>query len=417
MVDPTVSNLDQLSDLIQPFDQAGMNLDLERIQLALQAMGNPCHSIPAIQVVGTNGKGSIASFLHSGLKAAGIRSGLTTSPHLVSWCERIRVDEQQISTAELRQRLTALQPLRSSHRLTPFELLMAAAFDHFAASKVELLVLEVGLGGRLDATTAHPYRPVIAFASIGLDHCEHLGSTLKQIAAEKAAVISPGAVVISGPQHPEVTKLLNDAADQQAAQIHWVTPLTDEWELGLPGLIQRQNAAVAKGALESLAPMGWLLSEATLRKGFAQAQWPGRLQTTRWQDLPLLIDGAHNPHAAKQLALERQQWPGEEQGIQWILGIQAHKDAAAILRYLIKPADRAWIVPVTNHRSWTSAALATACQERSHQIIAADNVEQALSQLLAEGAWPNPPPVIAGSLYLLGDLMAEQTITPVREAR
>ena len=204
MAKPTSPSREDLSDLIPRFDQRGMDLGLERMQQALQAMGNPCASIPAIQVVGTNGKGSIASFIASSLKAAGIRVGLTTSPHLVSWCERISSDGELISIVELRQRLTALQPLAQTHRLTPFELLMATAFDHFRSREVELLVLEVGLGGRLDATTAHPYRPIIAMANIGLDHCEHLGYSLKEITAEKSAVISPGAAVISARQQAEV---------------------------------------------------------------------------------------------------------------------------------------------------------------------------------------------------------------------
>ena len=216
----------QLSELIPRFDLRGMDLQLERMRHALQDLGSPCGEIPAIQVAGTNGKGSIASFLSAALQQAGIRSGVTTSPHLVSWCERIAIDGVPISEGDLRQLLLAQQQLCAKHRLTPFEQLLAAALAHFHTEAVELLVLEVGLGGRLDATTAHPCRPVIAMASIGLDHCEHLGSTLKAIAEEKAAVITPGAQVISAEQPAPVREVLEKTCCANNAVLRWVDPFT-----------------------------------------------------------------------------------------------------------------------------------------------------------------------------------------------
>ena len=407
---PTIASLEDLSDLIPRFDQRGMDLGLERMQQALQAMGNPCGAVPAIQVVGTNGKGSIASFLASSLKAAGIRVGLSTSPHLISWCERISSNGELISINELRQRLTALKPLAQTHRLTPFELLLATAFDYFRSREVELLVLEVGLGGRLDATTAHPFRPIIAMGSIGLDHCEHLGGSLEDIAAEKAAVINPGATVISAEQQPEVARILEDKTREQQAQMRWVTTIPEDWNLGLAGGLQRQNAAVAKGALEALTPLGWKIKQEQIRNGLAHAYWPARLQSVRWQNLPVLIDGAHNPPAAEKLAHERQQWSDQKLGVCWILGLQFHKQAPAMLRYLLKPNDLAWIVPVPEHRSWTQPQLAEACPELASQLQTANAVEQVFSILLTQKPWPTPPPVVAGSLYLLGDLLAKQII-------
>jgi dihydrofolate synthase/folylpolyglutamate synthase len=205
-VDPKADPIDELADLISPFEQRGMDLSLERMQRALADLASPCADVPAVQVVGTNGKGSIACMIHSGLTAAGLRSGLTTSPHLTSWCERICVNQQQIELAQLRQRLKQLQPLAQLHNLTPFEQLITAALVHFESSDLDWLVLEAGLGGRLDATTAHPNRPLIAIGSIGMDHCEHLGHSLTAISNEKAAVISPGAHVISAPQPEAVSQ-------------------------------------------------------------------------------------------------------------------------------------------------------------------------------------------------------------------
>jgi dihydrofolate synthase/folylpolyglutamate synthase len=369
------------NDLLPPFDQRGMDLSLARMNRALKQLGSPTESIPAVQVVGTNGKGSIATLIHSALTAAGIHSGLTTSPHLIDWCERIRVDGQTIRPETLRQRLIELQPLARQENLTPFELLITAALIHFQAESVQWLVLEAGLGGRLDATTAHPNRPLVAVASIGLDHCEHLGGTLTAVAGEKAAVIQ--------------------------AQLIQVSPLGADWQLGLDGIWQRDNGAVALEVLQQIAARGWPVDAASIRHGFAAARWPGRLQPLLWRQRQVLVDGAHNPPAAERLAGERAHWSGQSLGLNWILGIQSHKEAPAMLRSLLQPQDRAWIVPVNGHRSWSAEALKASCPELATQLREADGrepVETALEQLEQAG-WPQARPVIAGSLYLLGDLL------------
>ena len=402
--------MDDLSDLIPRFDLRGMDLQLDRMDAALHELNHPCRTIPAIQVLGTNGKGSIVSFLESALCAAGLRCGVTTSPHLVSWCERIRIQGSPIAVETLRSRLQALQPLNERHRLTPFELLVTAALLEFHRHACDLLVLEVGLGGRLDATTAHPCRPVVAVASIGMDHCEHLGHSLTAIATEKAAAIPPQATVISGAQAPEVQEVLETTCRTQQATLHWVKPLNSSWQLGLPGAIQRSNAAVALGALQALSGLGWSLPEAVIQEGFAKAHWPGRLQTVHWGVHTLRLDGAHNPPAAVQLAEERSQWSGACNGVVWILAIQAHKDAVAMLQTLLQPQDQAWIIPVPSHRSWSRSALLQALPQLEHQLQEADGFESVLHQLSRNG-WPTPMPIVAGSLYLIGDLFARGVVT------
>jgi dihydrofolate synthase / folylpolyglutamate synthase len=396
-----------LQELLPPFEQRGMDLSLIRIQRALAALGSPSQGIPAVQVVGTNGKGSVATLIDSGLRAAGIRSGLTTSPHLIDWCERIRVEGRMISSQELENHLIALQPLAKRERLTPFELLISAALMHFKAEAVDWMVLEAGLGGRLDATTAHPHRPLVAVASIGLDHCEHLGDTLAAVATEKAAVIEAGTTVISARQAPEVEVVLEQRVQDVGAALHWVPPLPDDWRLGLQGAWQRENGAVALAVLERIGAMGWPISPSSIRSGFAAAHWPGRMQPMRWRGHPLLLDGAHNPAAAARLAAERRHWPGERGGIDWILGIQAHKQAEPMLNSLLQPSDRAWIVPVPDHRSWSAEALQRLCPDLAHQLLETSGPDPVLSVLdrLECRGWPQVPPVIAGSLYLLGDLL------------
>ena len=400
--------IDELADLLSPFEQRGMDLSLERMQRALADLANPCADVPAVQVVGTNGKGSIACMIHSGLTAAGLHSGLTTSPHLTSWCERICVNQQQIELPQLRQRLKQLQPLAQHHNLTPFEQLISAALVHFEANTLNWLVLEAGLGGRLDATTAHPYRPLIAIGSIGMDHCEHLGHSLTAISSEKAAVISPGAHVISAPQHEEVTKVLEARSQDMGATLEWVEPLPDAWELGLPGHLQRRNGAVARAALRRMNALGSAITEGQIRQGLAQARWPGRLQTLHWNHQSVRVDGAHNPDAAQQLALERRCWnqPGHQQI--WILGIQGHKQAPEMLRILLEPNDEAWIVPVPGHVSWTADALSEIFPTHAHQLRSASSVEDVLIKLFKNDSdRSRPMPVIAGSLYLIGSLLNE----------
>ncbi len=403
--------IDDFNDLFNPLDYQKVDLNLDRISVALKKMGQPCRNTPAIQIVGTNGKGSITSFIQSCLQIAGVPNGVTTSPHLISWCERIQVNGEPIPKIDLRKKIYKLKKISAERPLTPFELLIASALDYFANQNVEILVLEAGLGGRLDATTAHPYRPIIAFGSIGLDHCERLGESLKDITKEKAAVISPGSTVISCKQLPEVSETIETLAKEKNATLKWVQPISKDWKLGLAGDFQRENAAVAKGCIEALAPLGWQLDKEDIKKGFSLTNWPARLQLVKWNSNPVIIDGAHNPPAAQKLAMERINWPKQELGIHWILGIQLQKKAPEMLNYLIKPQDIAWIVPIPNHKSWNKTQLLQICPYFSNQLKHADQVEQVLLDLLNKDQWPEPPPIIAGSLYLLGDLFATNKIT------
>ena len=397
--------------LLPPFEQRGMDLSLDRMHRVLSELGDPCSNTPAVQVVGTNGKGSIACMIHSGLSAAGVRSGLTTSPHLVSWCERICVNQKSITLVELHQRLQALEPFAEQHQLTTFERLITAAFLHFKANEVDWLVLEAGLGGRLDATTAHPQRPLIAVGAIGIDHREHLGDTLTAISREKAAAISPGAHVISAAQLDPVRAVLEEHTRTVGATLEWVEPLPDDWDLGLPGTLQRSNGAVAYGALRQIRKLGSKISDPSIRQGLAKAHWPGRLQTVLWNGRPIRLDGAHNPAAAAQLAQERACWCDRQHTQLWILGIQAHKQAPEMLQLLLKPNDFAWIIPVPGHESWTLDRLSDACPNLVDQMGRANDVVDVLNGLAsAPGSWPNPSPLIAGSLYLLGELMAQGII-------
>ena len=381
-----------------------MNLGIDRMSLAIHAMGDPCKKVPAIHIAGTNGKGSIAAFINSILSFVKIKTGVTTSPHLVDWVERICINKTQISKKEFQSFSLALAPIAEKYRLTPFECVIAIALKYFSLKDIELLILEAGLGGRLDATTAHKYRPIIAFGAIGLDHCEYLGDSLEKVAIEKAAVITTKSTVITAAQHDTVKRVFEETAIKKQAVIHWVDPLPSDWVLGLSGAVQKENGAVAKGVIESLKIFGWSISKEQIREGLSLARWPGRLQTTTWRGMPIIVDGAHNPHAANQLSVERDEWTDQESGIIWILGIQKRKDMIGILHQLIREKDLAWIVPVPGQQSWSKDQILSLCPEYKDQIQENLCVEEILSTLKKQDRWPSPPPIISGSLYLIGDL-------------
>ena len=439
-----------LADLLEPFASRGVDLGLDRLAGALAAGGHPERRFAAVQVAGTNGKGSICTFLAAILAEAGLPYGVYRSPHLLSWCERLQLGERWITPAELRADLGRWRSIAGTFHLTPFELLTAAAFDRLAADAVQLAILEVGLGGRLDATTLHPDRRVIGLASIGLDHCEHLGSSLEAIAFEKAGVFQPGAIAVSAPQEPAVAAVLDDQARRVGTQLRWVDPLPPQAlggpRLGLAGDLQRRNGAVAVAMAQALGELGWGIEAGAIGRGLAQARWPGRLEIRSYRGQPLLLDGAHNPPAATALRQEldlgeldlgdldrgdRERrslgrgGPGPLDGCgrRWLLGIQRHKQGAAMVRALLAPGDQAAITPLPEHASWSAADLAAACPELAPQLQQMPGPAAGLAWLhQPAGSGPGagdqalsggdscpapaaPLPVVAGSLYLLGALI------------
>ena len=402
-----------LDDLLQPFAGRGIKLGLDRMQAALADGGHPERRFAAVQVAGTNGKGSIATQLHCILLAAGWRCGIYRSPHLVSWCERIQLEAAWIDPDTLRADLGRWLAIGQRHGLSPFELLTAAAFDRFAAEGLPLVVLEVGVGGRLDATTAHPHRPVVGFGPIGMDHCDLLGDNLAAIAREKAAVMAGARVAISGPQAPEVAQVLRQEAQRWDCSLRWVEPLATEAQggprLGLAGNLQRSNAAVAVAMAEALHALGWALSPQAIQRGLAAARWPGRLERRQFRGFPLLLDGAHNPPGAQALRdeldrLEAEAGAGVGVGEdvrprRWLLGMQISKEAPQLLDALLRPGDQVALVPVPDLPSWSRAELVAARPLLAPQLREVATPCEGLEWLVAS---PGPLPVVAGSLHLLG---------------
>ena len=218
--------------------------------------------------------------------------------------------------------------------------------------KVDLLILEAGLGGRLDATTAHPLRPIIAIGNIGLDHKEYLGDSLEKIAKEKVAVIEKNAFVISCRQEAEVEEIIKARVLEVNAKIIWKESLSNDYEIGLKGNFQKQNAAVAIGVIEELINFGFKVKESSIKEGLKNAKWSGRLEIIKCFNKKILVDSAHNYSAAKALSEERKTWNNNKEGIYWILGVQIHKDIASMIKVLIKENDHILLVPVPNQASW-----------------------------------------------------------------
>jgi dihydrofolate synthase/folylpolyglutamate synthase len=406
---------------LEKFARFGVDLGLERIEHLLAQLDNPQAQVPLIHVAGTNGKGSVCAYLSAVLTAAGYRVGRYTSPHLVDWRERICVNQQPITWSELRSHLNvitaAINPSQPSP--TQFEVITAVAWRHFAQAEVDVAVMEVGLGGRLDATNVCPNPLVSVITSIGRDHWQRLGPTLAAIATEKAGILKPGRPAVVGPLPAEAQAVVAQRVEQLACPVTWVTPATPQpdpawanwggidFPLTLLGPHQLSNAGVAIAALQQLQAQNWAIDSAAIRQGMAAAQWPGRLQWVTWGSQPLLIDGAHNTDAAHTLrAYLDQQYPN--QPLTWVMGMLATKDHRDIFTALLRPGDRLHLVPVPGHLTATPTALAALARDSCPDLAITlhPNLGAALAAAVSDPS-PTTARVLCGSLYLVGHFLSQ----------
>ena len=399
------SNLSNFELITPKYERDNIKLDLSRIKEVLKKLDNPCQNIPAIQIVGTNGKGSIAAYLESILFEAKKNFGVTTSPHLFDICERIRVNKKNINKTDFEKIYRLIEKNFSKYELTPFEKIICCALTFFDNEKVELLILEAGLGGRLDATTAHKLRPIIAIGNIGLDHKKFLGDTIDKIAKEKLAVIEKNSIVISSKQSSQVENLINKKVEEVGAEIIWKDSISNSYELGLKGIFQKQNASVAVGAIEALNKLGFNIKEQYISEGLKKTTWNGRLEIINYLNKKILVDCAHNYPAAKALSNERSNWDNEEEGIYWILGVQKQKDMFAILKTLLKKNDHLLLVPVPSQPSWQLKDLSQIKEIDFQNIIEFDKFEFAIEYLFALKKWPPNYPVLTGSIFLVAEFI------------
>lgn len=406
-----------MEKFLQKYQQFGINLGLERIKNLLKRLGNPHLNVPIIHVAGTNGKGSVCAYLSSILSQAGYRVGRYISPHLVDWTERLSINQQPISQSDFLEVLQQVENAILPDEFPPtlFEVVTVAAWLYFAQQKVDIAVMEVGLGGRLDATNVCDYPLVSVITSIGLDHQEYLGSTIAEIAFEKAGIIKPNCPVVVGILPPDAQQVIQQRATELNAPVTWVKPAVWvkqngiqqtanyqglEYPLPLLGNIQLINSAIAIATIQILHQQGWKISENALIQGIEKAQWPGRLQWITWKQHRLLIDGAHNPAAA--MALRQYVDSLEVSSISWVMGMLSTKDHTNIFKALLRPSDQLYLVPIPNHPYADPQQLATLAKSLCPDLKNCQTYPTLIPALDAAIKNENTLPVICGSLYLLG---------------
>lgn len=403
-----------LDRLLKPYQHFGVHLGLERIQRLLKALGNPQQRVRALHVAGSNGKGSTCAYLSSVLTAAGYRVGRYTSPHLVDWTERICLNERPIATKEFARLLEAVGRAipASEESPTQFEVITAAAWLYFAESQVDVAVIEVGLGGRLDATNVCDCPLVSIITSISREHWQHLGPTLADIAREKAGILKANCPAVIAPQPPAVREVIAARVQALDCPVIWVAPAVElqprdgvnwaayngiEYPLSLLGEVQLTNSALAVAALQLLQQQGWQVPLAALQAGMAKAQWAGRLQWLEWRSRPLLVDGAHNPAAAESL---RQYVDTLSRPLTWVVGMLSTKDCGAIFQALLRSSDKLLLVPVPDHSTAEPEALAKLAKQICPDLAQVQTFPDLFPAL--DAAEPERQIVLCGSLYLVG---------------
>jgi len=443
---------------LESLQSTNIKLGLERIGAACVAFGHPEKRFPSVIVAGTNGKGSTCAFLESILRHHGLKVGLYTSPHLMDVRERIQIDRKMIgkkdfvrivemivchcerSEAIPREQLNSgdcFANARNDILLTYFEFLTLMAFIHFAEQRVDIAVLEVGLGGRFDATNvATPLASVIT--RIGLDHEKYLGNTLEKIAFEKAGIIKEGVPVVTVDQGTEAMRVIRDIAEERHAMLHVVSPQEVRYKLGLLGEHQNENAALALRAAEvagmslrtpqggvkqspdhncmrGIASLTSFARNDIFSTALASTRWPGRLELVSKKPL-VILDGAHNPNGAKALArfLKNPPRPPFYKGgrVIAIFGAMEDKDINGIIAPLLPVVDE-WVITMPDmeraapakkivHIIRASGASRESYRRIKSRISEFPNVKTAIKETLAAMS-KNDTLIITGSLYMVAE--------------
>jgi dihydrofolate synthase / folylpolyglutamate synthase len=413
-------------DYLTSLGRFGIKLGLERTRALLHTLGDPHELFQGVHVAGTNGKGSVCAMLASILQAGGYRVGLMPKPHLVSYTERIQVDQRPIAESDFAALLTEIQPAISKVAAehgppTEFEILTSAALYYFARAGIDLLVCEVGLGGRLDSTNVLDLG-VEVITNIALDHTQHLGSTLEAIAAEKAGILKPDSLAITAAQPPALSVIeaaaqrqripllrLGHEIEVQAIDREWAgiqatitTPAGTYRDLRVPllGLHQAENAALAVAAIDGLRSRGWDISDGALRDGLARTRWPGRLEVIDRHPI-VLVDGAHNPAGLERsLAAVRNLAKGRPLAI--VFGAMKDKDLPTMLSQLRDMGAPVIFSAIDWHRAAAPADLARRFGQPAE---VAASAKAAITRA-RERAGANGLVFVCGSLYLVGEAIA-----------
>ncbi|MBN1220927.1 MAG: bifunctional folylpolyglutamate synthase/dihydrofolate synthase [Anaerolineae bacterium] len=396
-------------------------LDLGRMQTLLARLGSPHRQFPSLLIAGTKGKGSTAAISESILRAAGYRTGLYISPHLHSFRERIRISDEMVSEEHIARLVNRLRPhFEAIPGLTVFEMVTTLAFVTFAEAEVDVAVLEVGLGGRLDATNV--IDPAVAvITSISYDHVQLLGDTLTLIAHEKAGIIRPGAMVVSAPQVPEAMTIIEEVCDERGANLMVVGDAqTWRWQPGrvtlkgqafyvggraywlpLLGAHQITNAVTAMAAVTGLSQRARLtVPQSAVLAGLRVVQWPGRMEILS-RDPYVIIDSAMNGDSAENLSRTLKTYlPGRE--IILIIGATADHEYTALMKNLLPLSNRVLMTRSRHPRAATPEMLAATAQSLGYKVTTRPTAESALDEALAV-AQPRDVICVTGSLFCVAD--------------
>lgn len=391
-------------------------LALDRLLVVLEELGNPHLDLPpTIHVAGTNGKGSTVAFIRAMAEAAGLSVHTSTSPHLVRFNERIRLAGKLIEDDYLVSCLERVEAALLGHRqITHFEAAQAASFLAFHETPADLLILEVGLGGRYDASNVIEAAACSVFCPIDLDHQAFLGNTISKIATDKAGILKPGCPAVSAIQGAEAKEALEAEAKRVGGHIEFLSPddiALIRSPLGLWGEHQFPNAALAAKALKTANIQG--ITDDAIAQGAASARWPARMQrlsdgpvTALAGGVPVWLDGGHNPHAGRALSAVLDTLDSEEPAKRTMLvsAMLDNKDARGFFASLMRPGLKVFTCPIDrNENSFTPEALADAAREAGASAAAYQSFEAAMKAARDAGA---ERILICGSLYLAGKVLA-----------
>ena len=380
--------------------QFGIKLGLDGPRRLLKEfLAFPKHGVQVAHVAGTNGKGSTCAMMDRVARACGKRTGLFTSPHLIDYRERMRVSGEMITEERCAELLTEARAVCEKLETHPtfFEITLAVAMRWFRERECELIILETGMGGRLDATTAVP-ADVCAITPIGMDHTQLLGDTLGKIAAEKAGIFLEGVPAFSSSQEPEAREVLEKEANERRSPLVFVEEPLEGYGIALAGTHQKWNAALALAVLHSL---GLQMSYESVAEGLSKVSWPGRFERILSNGIEVILDGAHNPHAGKVL---RETWLAEigaHKGT-LIFGAVESKDVTGILAELRGLTERILFCKVGTTRGLPTDELVKCLPDGERAQCLANFSEAMKTARMLSG-----PVLIAGSLFLVGEARAE----------
>jgi len=424
-------NKNEALKFLNDLQRFGWQLGLERMLNLLAALGNPQQAFKSVHVAGTNGKGSTCAMLESIYRHSGYRTGRFTSPHLVDVRERICVSGAKIPEDIMTKYISDYAEMFEHLECTYFEALTAVAFKYFADATVDLAIVEVGLGGRFDATNLLEPELVI-ITSIALDHVEHLGNDISRIASEKAGIIKPGSLCLSQNSHPDVVDVLRRISCEQGAEIQMLDDFAatqnvsmsesssvadmviagkefNRLRVGLPGAWQLRNALLATAAVQLLQSRGFKLNRDALYHGLANVQWPGRLQKVDVSPT-IIVDVAHNVQAMEGLVEDLVKL-FQFQNVFVVVGLLADKNWQSIVEIIGAFADQVWVVSPKTSRALAAEILFQEFTGQSVTVKIADSVDEAL--LAARRlAGRDDLICVTGSHYVVGALACEKKMNP-----